>query len=84
MSFKRAWRRPKDVKDLQSFERWGYNNPVIDLRTGRTKFSPLSFEDGLLTTEGLPVISNVSLYPGSRYSVPAMMNWKGEFRNPLS
>ena len=84
LSYKKRWLRPKDEQDLQTFQFWGPNNPVIDPSTGKTKFSPLSFGPVLITEEGLPVIDYISLFPGSGTQLPAMMNWKGQFRNPLS
>ena len=84
LSYKKRWLRPKDEQDLQTFQFWGPNNPVINPSTGNTKFSPLSFGPVLITEEGLPAINYISLFPGSNTKLPAMMNWKGQLRNPLS
>jgi hypothetical protein len=62
---------------MKMFDYWSAQNPVINLRTGQTQFSPLSFGSNLVTSEGLPVIEPVLLYPNSPYAVPAMMNWRG-------
>lgn len=77
---KNLWGRPKDLKDVDNFQFFGKQNPIIDLETGQHQYSPLRFGNDLVTEQGFPIVQLMETYPGSGIQVPVVMNYKGQFR----
>jgi len=78
---KRMFARPnKDLPDLANYKPYSAENPMIDITTGEGQWNPTLFDRGIFTEEGYPFIQTVETYPGSRITVPAMMNYKGQIK----
>lgn len=84
--FPNAARVAKDVKDLKNYKAYGPDNPVFNLNTGESQFSPILFDNRVTNEKGIPNIGFIETYPGSGVKVPVIMNWKGEYKqvgNPI-
>ncbi len=81
---RRSVPREKDVMDIKNFKPFSSSNPVINVGENTSQFAPFNFSDQIINKEGFPVVHKVETYPGSKNFVPAVMNWKGEFKSPTT